>query len=137
MKTASRAPALLAAVLLAAGAAAAAADPVEGIWQTRPDDNGNIGYVQIRPCGPAFCGTLIRSFDSAGKPMKSPNIGKRIVWDMKAEGQGRYGEGKVWSPDRNKTYAAKMKLSDDTLSVSGCILGGLICRDGGAWRRVK
>lgn len=120
--------------LLTAGAALA--DPVEGLWKTRPDDNGNFGHVQIAPCGPAFCGTLVAAFDSAGAKRESDNVGKAIVWDMAAEGPGAYGGGQVWAPDRNKTYAAKMSLSGDVLSVSGCVLGGMICR-AQEWSRVK
>lgn len=126
--------ALGAGLMLAAGAAHAA-DPVEGVWKTKPDDNGNFGYVKVAPCGPAFCGTLIKSFDSAGAPLDSENIGKAIIWDMVAYGDGVYDDGKVWSPDRDKTYSSDMQLSGDKLSVRGCVLG--ICRDGGTWTRVK
>lgn len=125
----------LAAVLAVFGTAALAADPVEGIWKTKPDDNGNFGHVQIRPCGELFCGTLIRAFDGAGKEIASDNIGKRIVWDMRAYGGGSYDDGKVWSPDRNKTYNSEMSLNGNSLTVKGCVLG--ICRDGGSWTRVK
>ena len=126
--------ALIAGLILSAGAALAA-DPVEGVWKTKPDDNGNFGYVKVEPCGPAFCGTLIKSFDSAGAPLDSENIGKAIIWDMVAYGDGVYDDGKVWSPDRDKTYSSDMQLSGDKLSVRGCVLG--ICRDGGTWTRVK
>ncbi len=125
--------ALAAAVIFTA--TTAFADPVEGLWKTKPDDNGNFGHVQVKPCGPAFCGTLVKAFDGTGKEMKSPNIGKRIIWDMKAKGGGAYGDGKVWSPDRDKTYSSKMALSGNGLAISGCVLG--ICRDGGTWSRVK
>lgn len=124
---------LTAVFVLAAGAAMA--DPVEGTWKTKADDNGNFGHVQIVPCGPAFCGTLVKAFDASGAQIASPNIGKRIVWDMVAEGGGAYGDGKVWSPDRDKTYSSKMQLSGNSLSVSGCVFG--ICRDGGTWTRVQ
>ncbi|MFN3576021.1 MAG: DUF2147 domain-containing protein [Tabrizicola sp.] len=113
----------------------ALADPVEGTWQTRKDDNGNYGHVQIKPCGPAFCGTLVKAFDSTGKEIASPNIGKRIIWDMVAYPDGLYDDGKIWSPDRDKTYNGDMTLKGDNLSVRGCVLG--ICRDGGTWKRVK
>jgi uncharacterized protein (DUF2147 family) len=116
-------------------ATVAAADPVEGVWMTKPDDNGNTGHIQIKPCGAAFCGTLIKSFDSAGKETESPNLGKRIVWDMVAYGDGFYDDGKVWSPDRDKTYNAEMQLQGNGLTVSGCVMG--ICREGGTWSRVK
>lgn len=54
------------------GTAALAADPVEGTWKTKVDDNGHYGYVQIKPCGPAFCGTLIKAFDGAGQRIGRP-----------------------------------------------------------------
>lgn len=117
-------------------AGAALADPVEGVWKTKPDDNGNFGHVRIAPCGEKLCGVLIEAFDAGGKPVRSPNIGKQIVWDMSAQGGGSYGGGKVWAPDRNKTYKSKMKLSVDSLAVSGCVLGGVICR-ASDWTRVK
>jgi len=126
--------ALVAALSLGA-TAAFAADPLEGTWKTKADDNGNFGHVEVKPCGPAFCGTLVKSFGKDGKPMASANIGKKIIWDMKAKGNGDYGDGKVWSPDLNKTYNSKMKLSGNAVAVKGCVLG--ICRDGGAWTRVK
>ena len=117
-------------------AAALAADPVEGVWKTKPDDNGNFGYVEIKPCGPAFCGTLIQSFDGTGAVLDSENVGKQIVWDMIAAGGGSYEDGQVWSPDRDKTYNSTMQLAGNTLAVSGCVLGGLICR-ASDWTRVK
>lgn len=124
------------AALLSVMAGAAFADPVEGLWKTKPDDNGNYGHVQIAPCGDKLCGVLVEAFDSSGAVMASDNIGKQIVWDMTANGDGTYGGGKVWAPDRDKTYKSKMALSGDVLSVSGCVLGGVICRDS-EWQRVK
>ena len=127
---------ILGAMAMLVWAGAALADPVEGMWSTKPDDNGNFGYVQIAPCGPAFCGTLVQSFDGTGAKMASDNIGKQIVWDMVAIGDGAYESGKVWAPDRDKTYNATMQMSGTTLSVSGCVMGGLICR-ASEWSRVN
>jgi uncharacterized protein (DUF2147 family) len=126
--------AVTAALILLAGTAFAG-DPVEGLWKTKPDDNGHFGHVEVKPCGPAFCGTLVRAFDGTGAEIDSPNIGKQIIWDMTAQGEGAYGDGKVWSPDRDKTYNSKMQLSGDGLAVKGCVMG--ICRDGGTWSRVN
>ncbi len=116
-------------------ATTAFADPVEGVWQTKADDNGNYGHVKVAACGPAFCGKLIKSFDSTGAELKSDNIGKNIIWDMVAYPDGLYDDGQVWSPDRDKTYNSDMTLTGDKLAVRGCVLG--ICRDGGTWTRVK
>lgn len=113
----------------------ALADPLEGIWQTSQDDNGNFGQIAVTVCGTAFCGVLVRAYDATGKQIDSPNIGKQIIWDMAPFGDGRYGNGKVWSPDRDKTYNSKIVLSGDRLTVKGCVFG--ICRDGGTWARVQ
>lgn len=117
------------------GAGAAFADPVEGTWKTKPDDNGNFGYVKVTACGAAFCGKLVKAFDGSGKEIDSPNIGKAIIWDMVAYPDGLYDDGQIWSPDRDKTYNSDMQLDGDSLSVRGCVLG--ICRDGGTWTRVN
>ncbi|WP_435258185.1 DUF2147 domain-containing protein [Thioclava sp. FR2] len=129
----ARVTTLAAAMAFVAGAALA--DPVYGVWKTKPDDNGNYGHIDVKACGARICGTLIKSFDSSGKDLKSDNVGKKIIWDMENLGDGKYGNGKVWSPDRNKTYNSKMQLKGNGLAISGCVLG--ICRDGGTWSRVK
>lgn len=126
---------LLTATAMVLLAGQALADPIFGTWRTPADDNGNSGHVQVKACGDMICGTLIKSFDASGNPMDSANIGKLIIWDMKARGSGKYGGGKVWSPDRDKTYASKLVLEGDSLKVSGCVL--VVCRDGGTWQRVQ
>lgn len=125
---------MAAAAMLLAGAALA--DPVEGMWKTLPDDNGNYGYVQIKPCADRLCGTLVKAFDGAGKDRASDNIGRQIVWDMVAAGAGSYTDGQIWAPDRDKTYSSTMQMTGEVLAVSGCALGGLICR-AQEWTRVK
>lgn len=115
-------------------AAPALADPADGLWQTQPDDNGNFGHVQISECGNAVCGVLVRAYDGSGAPRQSEHVNKRILWDMAPQGGGAYGGGKIFSPDRGKTYNSKMELSGNRLTVSGCVLG--ICR-AQTWARVQ
>ncbi|WP_172293128.1 DUF2147 domain-containing protein [Pseudoruegeria sp. HB172150] len=122
----------MAAMLAALVSVPALADPLEGNWLTAPDDNGNSGMIEVTPCGGGLCGTLTRAFDPAGKEVQSPQVGRRIIWDTVPKGGGEY-RGKVYAPDRDKTYNSKLILSGDNLSVSGCVLG--ICREGGVWRR--
>ena len=54
----------------------------------------------------------------------------------RSNGDGTYSSGKVWAPDRDKTYKAKMVLDGNALGVSGCVLGGAVCRES-MWSRVK
>ncbi len=111
------------------------ADDVFGTWKTTPDDNGNFGHIKVSACGQKICGILVKAFGGDGNVMQSENVGKKIIWGMKADGDGYYSGGKVWSPDRDKTYKSKMHLTGDKLGIKGCVLG--ICRDGGKWTRVN
>jgi uncharacterized protein (DUF2147 family) len=125
---------MMTAAVAIAFAGTAFADPLEGMWRTAKDDNGNSGLIQVAPCGAALCGTLIQSFDANDNEMESANTGSQIISETVANGGGAY-RGKVYSPDRDKTYNSRLQLSGDTLSVSGCVFG--ICRDGGTWTRVQ
>ncbi len=123
------------AAALVALALPAFADPAHGLWQTRPDDNGNFGHVRIQTCSNGkICGGLTRAFDGQGAEIESPNIGRAIVWDMEPQGDGQYRNGRVYAPDRDRTYNARMELRGNTLGVSGCVLG--ICREQ-EWTRVQ
>ncbi|MCB2117435.1 MAG: DUF2147 domain-containing protein [Rhodobacteraceae bacterium] len=122
---------LAAALVLVAGAAFA--DPVEGVWQTQPDD-GSYAHVTMAPCGPAFCGKISRTFKPEGE-YKSPNLGKTLVMDMAPNGDGSYA-GKVWRPSNDKIYIGKIQLNGDTMKLSGCVAGGLICSKQ-TWTRLK
>jgi uncharacterized protein (DUF2147 family) len=112
-----------------------AADPIVGNWRTIADDNGNSGLITVSECGAKICGVLVQSYDKNGKTFKSENQGRQLIWDMVNTGGGSYGKGKVYSPDRGKTYSGKLKLAGSKLTVQGCVLG--ICRNGGTWSRVK
>jgi len=125
----------IAAALLGLGltGAAHAADPAVGTWQTQVDD-GAYAHVKMAPCGGAICGTIARTFNDSGE-YKSPNIGKTLVIDMKPQGGGKYA-GKVWRPSNGKIYIGKMDVAGNSLKLSGCVAGGLICSKQ-TWARVK
>lgn len=124
---------ILGAAVLMLAAGAASADPIEGVWQTQPDD-GAFAHVAIAPCGAAFCGTIIRSFRDRVE-YASPNLGRQIVIDMVPKGGGNY-EGRVWRPANDKVYSGKAQVGDDRMSLSGCVAGGLICKSQ-TWVRVR
>ena len=123
----------LAAGLALLGAPAMAAG-ISGVFQTAPNDDGNVAQVEFTTCGEAYCGEMIRSFNSAGKAIASDNIGKNIVWDMMDQGDGYFKGGRIWDPGKDKTYKSKMTLMGDTLQVKGCI--GPFCK-AQTWTRVK
>ena len=110
-----------------------AADPAVGVWKTQPDD-GAYAHVKMTPCGGAICGTIQRTFNASGE-YKSENIGKQLVIDMKPDGSGKYA-GKVWRPSNNKIYIGKMTVAGNSLKLSGCVAGGLLCSKQD-WQRVQ
>ena len=126
-----RLPALIPAALLAA--APALADPVLGTWLTGPDRRDQVAHVEIRACGPALCGRIVRAFDPAGVPVVTPNVGRELFWDMRPLGGGAYGGGRVFVPAHGREYDARMRLEGDRLRVEGCL--GPIC-DGQTWTRL-
>jgi uncharacterized protein (DUF2147 family) len=101
----------IACVALLLGGTSANADPIEGKWKTQL---GNT--AEIVDCGGSFCITL----------KTGPDAGKQIG-TMKPSGDGKYA-GKITDPANDKTYSGKASLSGASLSMSGCVFGGLICR---------
>jgi uncharacterized protein (DUF2147 family) len=96
----------------------ARADPIEGNWKTESGETAAIGA-----CGGAFCITL-KTGEYAGK----------AIGQMTASGDGKYA-GSVTKPQNNKTYSGKATLSGNSLKLSGCVLGGLIC-ESQTWSRL-
>ena len=126
--------AAVAATAVVLSAAASLADDALGDWRTQADDNGRYGIVRLAPCAGKICGTLVKSFDSAGRPFASDRAGRVIVKNMSPNGGGAYSGGTIYAPDRDKTYRSKMQLSGNTLTVSGCV--GPFCRSQ-TWSRAN
>ncbi|MEM6489793.1 MAG: DUF2147 domain-containing protein [Pseudomonadota bacterium] len=125
----------LAAPVAATVARADASSPI-GTWQTQRSDEGRYLHIEITPCAAGsatLCGTIVGAFGGARPGL----VGRRMIWDMAPDGGDRWDDGRVWAPDDDDEYSAKMHLKDaDTLELSGCVFGGLICR-GQDWRRVE
>jgi uncharacterized protein (DUF2147 family) len=98
----------LAAMLIVAGAAWA--DPIEGNWKTQAGDTAAIAG------GGTFSITL-----------KSGKYAGKTIGSLKAAGDNRYA-GNITDPANDKTYSGKATLSGSSLKMSGCVLGGLICK---------
>jgi uncharacterized protein (DUF2147 family) len=130
-------PLILGAVALMAMAGAAMADDLLGDWRTAPDDNGNTGLIRITQCGQSLCGTLVEAYDTAGAVMESPNVGRQIIWETNPTGEPGEYRGMLYAPDRDRDYRSRLQLSGNALSVSGCVMGGAVCREGGSWQRAN
>ena len=120
--------------LFAAGPALS--DPIEGLWRTAPDDHGDVGYIRVASCGQSYCGVLERAENQQGQQIHPDTLGRKIVWNLKPSKPGEY-EGRIYAPDRDKEYMSRLELSGNRIAVNGCVLGGIICRNGGHWSRVQ
>lgn len=121
-------------VLFSSATIAFAKDPVEGIWQAPPDAKGQVGHIEITPCGTMLCGTIIKAYQPNGAEVMTPNVGKRLFWNMQVQGGGAYGDGRVYVPAHSREYDARMELRGATLKVKGCV--GVVCQ-GQVWKRVR
>ena len=127
-------PALVAA-LVAHPSPALAKAPIEGRWV---NPKGSV-TVRIGACGQAYCATVIDASTKAKATAKkggTPNlIGTQVMSDLRARGDGVY-RGRAFDPKRNLRAPATVRLlSDSTLVVKGCLLGGIICKEQ-RWKKV-
>jgi len=119
---------LMLASVLALAPSAVFADDVFGSWQSAPNEEGNYLVMSVAACGAKICGTITGVSEGGDASI----VGRQMLWDMEAKGGGKYGGGKIWAADTDKTYRSKMTLSGNSLSTAGCV--GPICRSV-AWAR--
>ena len=96
--------------LSALAAPAFAAEPIEGTWKR---SNGTL--IQYSGAGGKFCGTVLNN------EYKGKSIGCM-------SGTGADYKGTVNKLDEGKTYSGKAHVEGGKMTLSGCALGGLICK---------
>ena len=126
---------MIALLALTLPAAAMAASPLEGSW-TNP--KGSV-TVRIAPCGPTLCGRVTSASPEARNDAAAAGtprlIGTEIMGGLEQVGQGEWA-GSVFVPDRNVRAQGNFRLLSATrLSVEGCAIGGLLCKEQ-LWTRV-
>jgi uncharacterized protein (DUF2147 family) len=118
------------ALLLAASAGIAqppAASPI-GIWQ---NPKGTI-RVRTRPCGEMLCGNIVWASAKAMADARDAGvtslIGTELLSDYRHTGGARW-TGQVYVPDQGRRfYSTIEQKGPNDLRISGCILGGLLCK---------
>lgn len=76
--------------------------------------------VKIAACGPSICGDIV--WTESGEA-----IGKRMIYDVVQTGANEW-QGKLWNYQNGRTYRGKLAMDGVNLKLSGCVVGGLICR---------
>ncbi|MCV2893330.1 DUF2147 domain-containing protein [Lentibacter sp. XHP0401] len=123
----------LAVAFALAAPVAVQANSAKGLWQTEPDDKGQTGIVSVAPCGKTLCGTIIKAYDAQNRAVVTPNVGKRILFDM-IETKPDFYEGRVLIPKFNRTLEGKMMVQGARMKLSGCV--GAVCGKQ-TWTRTK
>ena len=87
-------------------------------------------------------GAIIQAFDCGGglgrKGIKAPEahkVGKTIMCGAKAAGANKW-KGSLLNLDNNQKYSGTVTLKGSSLSLSGCVLGGIICSSD-TWARAN
>ncbi|MGL4290629.1 MAG: DUF2147 domain-containing protein [Phreatobacter sp.] len=130
-------PGLAVAATLMLAAPAAANDP-RGTWLSQSGET----RVRFADCGGQLCGTIVAS---SGQSRDEKNedaalrgrnlVGIRMI-TMRANGANAW-QGSLYNFQDGKTYNGRMTMpSANSMSLSGCVLGGLICRSQ-TWSRVN
>jgi uncharacterized protein (DUF2147 family) len=108
--------------------AAPAKAPIEGRWRN-PSESV---IIAIGPCGQSMCGRVewasYKAIGDARKAGTDPLIGAELLSDIVPKTEGRW-KARLFVPDINKTSRTELRLIRlDQLKVTGCAVGGLICR---------
>jgi uncharacterized protein (DUF2147 family) len=107
-------------------ASALAQDP-SGTWLVAEQD----ARVRVGPCGQSLCGWI--SWLEGSTSLAA--MGQRVLWDLKEQADGSW-RGKAFNPRDGETYAGSVTVSGATLTMKGCVLGGLFCKSS-LWTRVE
>lgn len=108
-------------------APAPAAGPI-GVWQ---NPKGTL-LVRTRPCGQMLCGNIIWASPKAMADARDAGVtslvGTELLSDYHRSGTGRW-TGQVYVPDQGRRfYSTIEQKGPNDLRISGCILGGLLCK---------
>ena len=103
------------------------AGEILGTWLRDSGDE----QVKFGPCGNAICGDVV--WLKPGSDLNA-KVGKRLFFEVRPSGANSW-TGKAASSDTGSTYSGKMSVEGSTLTTSGCIVGGLICKSAN-WKRV-
>lgn len=117
------------------GAQAAGSETIHGTWE---NPTGDVRVI-TQPCGDNLCGKVSWASDLAKRDAAAggtPNlIGTSLLRDYRQTKPGHW-KGRVFVPDLGDTYYSKIvQLDNRRIKISGCILGGLLCKSQ-VWKKI-
>jgi uncharacterized protein (DUF2147 family) len=93
---------------------------------------GSLDGTWLRPKS----GKHVKSYScGGGLGLKVVHSGKVIMCGAKNVGGNKY-EGDLTSTDDGNTYSGTVEMGSKSMRLSGCVLGGLICKTE-TWKRIN
>lgn len=111
------------------------AEPIHGTWE---NPTGDVRVI-TQQCGTDLCGKVSwaselakRDASAGGTPQL---VGTSLLRNYRQTRPGHW-KGNVFVPDLGETYYSTIKQLDaNRIKISGCILGGLLCKSQ-VWRKL-
>ena len=120
-----------------AGGVAAPGDPVIGRWA---NPKGTLA-VETAPCrdGGTLCGAIVWANDKAMADAREagvdPLIGTQLLSGYRRTGRDSWS-GTIYIPDMGRRFSSRIRqTSPAQLVISGCLIGGFLCKSQ-VWHRV-
>ena len=116
--------------------AAARTDAPIGRWA---NPRGTLA-VQTGPCPDgSLCGQIVWASPQAQADARDAGVGAlvgtQLLQGYRPEGRGSWA-GRVYVPDMGRSFSSRIRqTSAGTLSISGCLVGGFLCKSQ-VWHRV-
>ncbi len=99
----------------------------QGLW-SRGDGKAR---VEIAPCGADLC--AVNTWIRPG--VNDEKVGDKLIMTV-SQGSSSTWTGKAFDPQRNLHYKLTITVSSATaMTTSGCVFGGLLCKNMG-WTRI-
>lgn len=106
---------LLAFSTMGLASVAFAADPLHNTtWQTF-DEGQPKAVVKVTESNGVLTGKIVSTTRPEGKKF----IGKTIITGLKSQSNGKYSQGSITDPEKNKTYKLTATLNGSTLNLKG------------------
>ena len=111
-------------------------DVVVGRWS---NPRGTLA-VQTGPCDDgALCGRIVWASPQAQADARDAGVaglvGTQLLQGYRPQGHGSWA-GRVYVPDMGRSFSSRIRqTSAGTLSISGCLVGGFLCKSQ-VWHRV-
>ena len=117
---------ILTLIFLTVATVPALAQSPYGSW-ARGDGNTR---VQITPCGAEICAT-----NTWIRKTGTEKVGHVLVMKVRKIAAGLW-KGSAYDPQRKLTISMQMKVKRRSMTTSGCIIAGLLCKSTN-WTRLK